>query len=367
MNNLDKYRGCLIGGAVGDALGYAVEFNSKYDIFAYYGANGIEEYKLNRSGLAEISDDTQMTLFTANGLLSAFNSNDISDYLNSIALAYRDWYQTQNKNYPLPKGSSHCWLTNLANLFYCRAPGNTCLSALEGTTLGSIAKPINNSKGCGGIMRVAPIGLYFNADKLTIEQLDTFGAEAAALTHGHPLGYIAAAALVHIVNLLAHKAEITILQATMDMKRTIAHLFENEQCLTEFFNLIDKAIELAQNEKVDDLTAIERLGAGWVAEETLAIALYCALKYHNNFAKAVTAAVNHGGDSDSTGAVTGNILGASLGLSAIPERYLTNLELKETIIEIADDLYRGSNTSKEQLVADKLWQQKYVSCLYPFD
>lgn len=82
--------------------------------------------------------------------------------------------------------------------------------------------------------------------------------------------------------------------------------------------MIDKAIDLA-NEDVDDLEAIRELGQGWVAEETLAIAIYCALKYSNDFDKALIASVNHSGDSDSTGAVTGNILGAYLGLSGIPE------------------------------------------------
>ena len=68
MRDLDQFQGCLIGGAAGDALGYAVEFLSAASIFQKYGANGITEYELHR-GIAEISDDTQMTLFTATGLL----------------------------------------------------------------------------------------------------------------------------------------------------------------------------------------------------------------------------------------------------------------------------------------------------------
>lgn len=68
MKNIDKYRGCLIGGAAGDALGYAVEFLDDAAIFSKYGENGITEYSLV-NGVAEISDDTQMTLFTANALL----------------------------------------------------------------------------------------------------------------------------------------------------------------------------------------------------------------------------------------------------------------------------------------------------------
>ncbi len=68
MRNQDKFRGCLLGGAAGDALGYAVEFKQESRIFSQYGERGITEYEL-RNGVAQISDDTQMTLFTATGLL----------------------------------------------------------------------------------------------------------------------------------------------------------------------------------------------------------------------------------------------------------------------------------------------------------
>ena len=68
MRNLDKFRGCLIGGAAGDALGYEVEFMLADEIFDRFGDNGITEYSLH-NGVAQISDDTQMTLFTATGLL----------------------------------------------------------------------------------------------------------------------------------------------------------------------------------------------------------------------------------------------------------------------------------------------------------
>ena len=56
------------------------------------------------------------------------------------------------------------------------------------------------------------------------------------------------------------------------------------------------------------------------------------------------AAVNHGGDSDSTGAVTGNILGAAIGYEAIPQFFRDDLELHDVILHIADDIYRGEVT-----------------------
>ena len=128
-------------------------------------------------------------------------------------------------------------------------------------------------------------------------------------------------------------------------------------------DLIDKAIALSK-ENIDDLEAIRELGQGWVAEETLAIAIYCSLKYSDDFDKAIIASVNHSGDSDSTGAVTGNILGAYLGLKSIPKKYLDNLELKDVILEIADDLYNDCKISEYGSYHDEIWEQKYIYKTY---
>ena len=363
MKNVDKYRGCLIGGAAGDALGYAVEFLDEYDIFSLYGETGITEYSLV-NGVAEISDDTQMTLFTATGLLigttRGMTRGIMGKYPIYINSSYNDWYRTQTEGYPLAQGYHFCsWLLNIPEMFSLRAPGNTCLSAINDKRYGTIEEPINQSKGCGGVMRVAPIGLYFDGKNRSIADIDMIGAETAALTHGHSLGYIPAAALVHIIHLLVHGNEVTLLDAVKDMIKNIKHQFSNDKYLQYFLQLVDKAV-LFSAEDIDDLDAIRELGEGWVAEETISIAIYCSLKYSDNFDKALIASVNHSGDSDSTGAVTGNILGAYLGLKGIPQKYLDKLELKEVILEIADDLYNDCKISEYGSYRDEIWEQKYI-------
>lgn len=367
MKNIDKYRGCLIGGAAGDALGYAVEFLDDAAIFSCYGEKGITEYSLS-NGVAEISDDTQMTLFTATGLLlgttRGMTRGIMGTYPSYINSSYKDWYRTQTERYPLPKEYHYSWLTSLPEMFSRRAPGNTCLAAIENPAYGTIEEPINQSKGCGGVMRVAPIGLYFEGKNYSIDEIDRIGAETAALTHGHSLGYIPAAGLVHIIHLVAHNEDVTILKAIKDMKRAVAHQFANDKHLNEFLELIDKAIALSKDEYIDDLEAIRELGQGWVAEETLAIAIYCSLKYSNDFDKAMIASVNHSGDSDSTGAVTGNIVGAYLGLEGIPQKYLENLELKDVILDIADDLYHDCKISEYGSYYDEVWKRKYIDNAY---
>ena len=100
---------------------------------------------------------------------------------------------------------------------------------------------------------------------------------------------------------------------------------------------LKKAIELTKGNH-SDTEAINQLGEGWIGEEALAISVYCALKYHNNFEKALIVSVNHDGDSDSTGAITGNILGVYSGLSQIPKTWIEKVELKEELTQVADDL-----------------------------
>ncbi len=366
MKSLDKYRGCLIGGAVGDALGYAVEFLDEIDIFRHYGKKGIIEYDLV-DGIAQISDDTQMTLFTANGLLLGTTKNMTSGIMKTypeyIACCYKDWLQTQYSSYPLKEKSSYSWLVNIPELFNKRAPGDTCLTSIENGANGTIDEPINYSKGCGGVMRVAPIGLYFEGKSYTNDEVDIIGAETAAITHGHELGYISAAALVHIIHLISHNDNITLLDAVLDAKKALLRQFTDKKHLSEQIKLIDRAIALLKYD-IDDLQAIKELGEGWVAEETLAIAIYCSLKYPNDFDKAIIASVNHSGDSDSTGAVTGNILGAYLGLKGIPQKYLEHLELKNVMIELADDLYNDCKITEHGLYHNEIWEQKYIYKTY---
>lgn len=368
MKNLDKYRGCLIGGAAGDALGYAVEFSSEESIFQRYGESGITEYELV-GGVAQISDDTQMTLFTANGLLlgttRGMTRGVMGAYPSYVYFCYTDWLKTQRQKYPIDRDKDlpYAWLRNIPELFARRAPGNTCLNALGSGEQGTIEAPINRSKGCGGVMRVAPVGLYFDPNNRPDEEADRIGAEVAAITHGHELGYIPAATLTHIIGRLAHD-DVSVEEAVASALKATEKLFSRAKHLSYYMKLMNKALALSK-EDVADLDAIHELGQGWVAEETLAIAVYCALKYPHDFDKALVASVNHEGDSDSTGSVTGNILGAGLGLSGIPGKYTDNLELRDVIIEMADDLYNDCQITQFTEGEDELWASKYIYMTYP--
>ena len=366
MRDLNKIKGCLVGGAVGDALGYAVEFSTLSEIIRKFGESGIKRYELD-GGLARISDDTQMALFTANALLFGETRGQMRGIgagpAGYFTEAYLDWYETQTEKYPL-RDYHPSWLVNFREFFSRRAPGGTCMSALQAGGRGTVERPVNNSKGCGGVMRVAPIGVYF-AGKAHWEQekVDMAGAKAAAVTHGHELGYIPSAALVHIVCQLASAEKPDVFAAVLSSMEAMPKLFPEAGFMRYYLDLMDKAIDLSQKD-VDDRNAIRQLGEGWVAEETLAIAVYCAIKHADSFEDAIVASVNHDGDSDSTGAVTGNILGTALGYTSIPDHYLEKLELRDIIEEISEDLYNDCQMSEYSDYRDPVWESKYIYVNY---
>lgn len=350
----DRIRGSLIGGAIGDALGYPVEFVSSFrEIQHQYGERGITRFDTRLHWLpingqprkAVISDDTQMTLFTANGLLNAKRLG-MAD-IDGISNAYVEWYFTQTGGRNCPY--SDCWIARIPELNKRRAPGNTCLTALEAIL--RMREPNNYSKGCGGVMRVAPIPLYAAVnDRIGIEDADRLAGDAAKLTHKHPLGYLPAALMSHIIHRLVCDPQPTKQNLTSYINEGVEAIRKiYKDChndVERMSELAERAILLPYNGKTD-IENIKALGEGWVGEEALAIALYCALKYFDNLEDALIAAVNHGGDSDSTGAVTGNILGTAIGYEAIPEFFLDDLELHDVILHMADDLFRGDVTEYE--------------------
>jgi ADP-ribosylglycohydrolase len=322
----EYFRGCLLGGAIGDALGWPVEFLLDSEIKEKYGTKGISDLVIGEKGKAEITDDTQMTLFTAEGLLIGLNKGKYSEIIFYIYDSYLAWLYTQGES---AEGEylSKYWLLDKKELYRKRAPGLTCIESLKSSIKGTIQEPINDSKGCGGVMRVAPFGLMFEGRKAF-----QLACECAAITHGHPSGYISAGIFACIIAEIISGNDI---EESVNIALDIAKEYEgNEECIAT----IKKAIDLVDS-TINTKLAINQIGEGWVGEEALAIAIYCALKYKDDFSKAEIAAVNHDGDSDSTGSITGNILGAFLGIEKISNNCIEKLELLEVITKMADMIY----------------------------
>lgn len=379
----DLVRGCIFGGAVGDALGYPVEFMSYREICHSYGRRGITRYLLDGNGRALISDDTQMSLFTATGLLFASTRGLTHGVCGApesyVAGHYLDWYATQVGGASVGYGGS--WLSGEGRMKARRAPGSTCLSALEAIRNNRTVE--NDSKGCGGVMRVAPVAV-FNDYRPDEGRRATLAARLAAITHRHPLGFMSAAALVMIISRIIGEhcpAETGMLSGLV---RRVAgdigevrldydgnsgtYASEYPRECEELSAILRRAADLARSDR-SDVECIHALGGGWTGDEALAIAVFCVLRHPDSFEEAVIAAVNHDGDSDSTGAVCGNIMGVIVGEKGIPAHLLEPLEIRDLIDEVAEDVYVGCRISEYGPIEDisekeaREWEQKYIHCL----
>ena len=341
---LDTIQGCLIGGAIGDAFGFPVEFYEDCDIFKKYGENGITELQFY-GGIAHFSDDTQMTLFTCDGLISAskrFENPTADNYIQCIYESYMNWLHTQDNTFLLDEKIARSDLLKVKELHQQRGPGRTCLTSLQSGKCGTLTYKLNDSKGCGGIMRVAPIALCLAQIKeFEVKDVALLAARSAAITHSHALGYIPAAYLATFLWFMLKGLPFG--RACSKTDCVIKELFHDSADAKKCLDLVRKARDLScldeEEQALDDLEAIRMLGEGWVAEETLAIALYCVFKYSDDFEKAIIAAANHSGDSDSTAAVTGNILGAYWGLRRLPQKMVKHIELKEVMLDLAEKMH----------------------------
>ncbi|WP_239003818.1 ADP-ribosylglycohydrolase family protein [Nocardia panacis] len=325
----DRVRGSLVGGAIGDALGYPIEFLALAQIREAYGTAGISGYVGRVAG--QITDDTQMTLFTAEGLLRCPVDGDP---IQTLRAAYLRWLTTQQMEWPNPRPDG--WLASQPFLYASRAPGNACMSGLTRQQHGYVAPrwfgmegSVNpTSKGCGTVMRSAAFGLVRSGPAWAFET----AGRAAQLTHGHPTGYIAAGAFAAIIDLVVAGAEVS--EAVAVTIGQLAAMPNGGETLAA----LERAVRAAEHEPSPE--RVESVGLGWVAEECLAVAVYCGLVAARtaDVRLALLLSVNHSGDSDSTGAVAGNLLGARYGEAALPPELAGVIEGREVIAQVAEDL-----------------------------
>jgi ADP-ribosylglycohydrolase len=329
----DRFLGCILAGAVGDALGAPIEFDSIERIRDEYGPAGLTGYADDYGGSGSITDDTQMTLFTLEGLIRGHRGRH-DDAFAPMQHAYQRWLYTQamdsswanNGGVFATKPEPDGWLITNRELFALRAPGSTVTSALRsfarGGRRGSFDHRLNDSKGCGAVMRAAPVALLG-------DNAFAYAVGMGLLTHGHPSGFLSAGALAHLVHLLLR--DVPLPDAVAATREALLTWDDHEEQVLA----LDAAVELAGQGPTPE-TIAERLGGGWTGEQALAIAV-CAALAAKDLRHGLLLAVNHSGDSDSTGAICGNILGAIDGEKAIPAEWLATLELRDVIERLTRD------------------------------
>lgn len=358
----------MVAAAIGDAFGYPVKaFNSYAGIQYKYGARGITRLDATRWWLdneeladdqALVSDETQLALYTAWGLM---NAGTAANAVESVREACIEWYLSQIGWANTCHEQS--WLRKVSGLNERRNADDTTMMAMKAAFSGEFF--FSRSKGCAAAARIAPVALYAAGCSIDIETADRMAADIAKITHLHPLGYIPAALEAHILYRLAkdeaptrESLEAYIHEGLAAVKR----LYANEtDALARLQEVVEKAIALAAT-CLSEVKAIESIGEGKMAEEALAIALYCSLKHFGRLEAALIAAVNHGGASDATGALTGAIMGVALGYKAIPARLTERVELQDLTLRMADDLWTASQFNQEEALLQNANSAVQESC-----
>lgn len=302
---MKKYQGCLLGLAIGDALGWPVEFiKTRADILTVTDGKGVTDLPLH----AVYTDDTQMTICVANALLRAGESTD--SFMGMLSEEFVEWFHQQEK----PENR--------------RAPGSTCMAACKQLAAGTHwdASGIEESMGCGSAMRTAPIGLYFQK----VEDVIDYAICSSRITHPHELalcGAVGNALLTH----LAIKDEPVGVWASE---------LVNVNFNAEFKAIIKLAAEMAANRENPDFVLSEDcLGEGWLGHEAVASALYCCMMHPDSYKDAVLLAANAVGDSDSIACIAGGWMGARLGIDKIPYDWIERIENNSGLIKLADKLW----------------------------
>ena len=357
MDKRDRIRGAMIGCAAGDALGYPVEVLSEAAIVERYGLRGITDYDLDENGTAHITADTQLMLLSANGILFAHTRGALRGIMAPVYqyfdAFYMDWYRLQTEKQPR---RARCgWINAYPALSAKRAPSPTSMRVFSSDKFGSMDKPVNDSKGSGCLLRAAPIGLSYSDDPAYILDL---AANTAALTHGNEVTWVASGVLALIISLIIHQ-ELSIAEAVNETLKALDKSFpDSRKAVHELLSSIWSARPLATSAS-SDLDAIHALGEGWVSNEALAIGILCALRYENDIAGAMTFAANHGGNSSTTAAIAGMLVGARIGFNAIPDRFVDRLELVDVILELADDVTTDCPMS-DWGPSNPVWEHKYI-------
>ncbi|MYZ39340.1 ADP-ribosylglycohydrolase family protein [Streptomyces sp. MnatMP-M17] len=324
-----RVRGSLLGGAIGDALGAGVSALTLEEIRAAHGPDGVTDFVPAYGRRGAITAATQLTLFTVDGLIRAQVRRDTGAWHppTDVHRAHLRWAATQRDWGPDVRRKDNGWLAQEEWLYARRGPALSCLTGFGDDIMGTLDKPKNpTARDAGALVRSAPFGLLVGWEPQLVCQL---AVECAAQTHGHPAAYLSAGAFAVIVHALARAESLD-----AGVQRALALLAPRpgHQPVTE---ALQRALGTVR-QGIPGPGRISGLGDGRAAEDTLAVAVYCAL-VSEDIRHGLRLAVNHDGPSCATATLCGSLLGALHGETALPPAWLAELEGRPTLLEIADD------------------------------
>ncbi|MFD4926201.1 ADP-ribosylglycohydrolase family protein [Streptomyces goshikiensis] len=327
-----RVRGALLGSAIGDALGAPVAGLSLNGIRETHGPRGLTELAPAYGRLGAVTAATQLTLFTVDGLIRAHVRRDTGTWHppTDVHRAYLRWAATQRDWGPDERRADNGWLAREEWLYARRGPGRPCLTGFADDTLATLDQPKNpTARDAAAAARSAPFGLLVGWEPTLVLQL---AVECAVQSHGHPTAYLSAGAFAVIVHGLTRGES---LDAAVRRALGLLGARPGHQPVTDA--LLRAASAVTGTAPGPETVASLASGDGRGAEDALAVAVYCAL-VAEDVPHGLRLAVNQGGDSTATGALCGALLGALHGETALPPAWLTALEGRAAVLELADDL-----------------------------
>ena len=361
ISKRSAYRGCLLGLAVGDAMGYTVDTKTWPQIQEDYGPHGLQGYDL-LNGYADVTSHTQLAVFTCNGLLLGLTRGQIygkmAPFVKYAGLAQQEWAAGQRR-YDQPR-RNYCWSFRIQELRRRHCTDTRMVETLNRNLLGSLEEPSTRYDTPASIATAVSAGLFGDPKRMEQEEIDRLGAECVALTHGHPLAFLPGAAIAHLISKCLTDQDTPLEDLVNEALTALDDQFGREyRQVKEITTHVRHAMTLARERSLHPVQAMEKLKCDNGAE-VLAGAVYAALLWEQDFDSAVIAAVNHSGRSAAVGCLTGAILGARMGAEALPDFYLEGLEITAPLKELADDLMQGCPMVRNNQLFDADWEQKYL-------
>ena len=347
--------GCLLGIAIGDAMGSVIDKKTWEESCENYGPNGLLGYDL-QSDYAEITSYTQLAAFAANGLLVNAARGQGDAYLRYLTTGIREWAKSQ---YFLTSGErTACWLAQVPLMRRRVSMDTRMTDYLTRETLGTPENPVNTAQGPGGITAALPVGLFYDPERLTLTQVAELGASAVAMIHGAPDAFLAGGVAAVAVALMQEdpgkQPDVHFRKAIQIVRERYQDRWPEEMAALEA--LLEKAITLSDDPEITPLVAMTILGCT-TAAECLAGSIYACCVHVGNFDEALITAVNHSGRSGAVGALTGGFMGLKMGAEELPDFYLESLEVTNILQELSKDTAQRRQFSR---IFDDDWDQKYI-------
>lgn len=362
ISKRDAYRGCLLGLAIGDAMGYPVDTKTFQQIQEEYGPYGLMGYDL-RNGYAEVSSHTQLAAFSCNGLLLGLTRGQVygkmAPFVRYVGLAQQEWAIGQRR-YDQPS-RNHCWVFRVSDMRHRHCTDTRMVETLNRGKLGSLEDPVNLYDTPASLASAIAVGIFADSGRLKQAEVDRLGAECVALTHGHPLSFLPGAMVANLITgCLRHpdqRLKILIKNALRALQEQFIREYPRD--VSRITALVEQAVSLAEERLEQPFEVMERLKCDTGAE-VLAGALYAAMLCEEDFDNALIISVNHSGRSAAVSSLTGAILGARLGEGALPDFYMDGLFIADVLRELAGDLVQGCPMVQGSRLFDGDWESKYL-------